>query len=408
MKSPTMILKFGARLGVILAVTVAGGCEGDAASTCPDGADGCRCTAAGGCGPGLTCLGSSLCGRPTAPPVPDNIPVAAVTPIVSGDMLVSGPRDLAFNPRREGELWVVNGGNNTVTIIAGVTDPATFRVELRQDRNHTHFMAQPSSLDFGADETNDAAPNPALQPGTFATCQESRNGGNDFMGPVLWSSDLSIFARRNGMLGSHLDMLHQSPLCMGIAWAGAGNVYWTFNGLNNSISKYDFQRDHGVGNDDHTDGLIWRYVLGQVKYVAKVPSHLFYRAEEQMLYIADTGNGRVVKLDEKSGTRAGPLLPKQDEAESWEMTGAVLTEVVARSSGILFQPSGLEIQGSNLYVSDSGTGVLHKFKLDGTRLGSLRTDAQPGGLAGMAFGPDRRLYFTDQVGNRVLRLDTTF
>jgi DNA-binding beta-propeller fold protein YncE len=303
---------------------------------------------------------------------------------------------------------VVNGDSNSVTIIHSATGGANFRIEPRRDRDHAHFMPAPTGIAFGADQTNDAAINAALVPGTFATCQDSRNGGNDFMGPVLWSSDLSVFAVRNGMLGSHLDMLHQSPQCMGIAWEGAGNVFWTFDGLSGSISRYDFQLDHGVGNDDHTDGKIWRYVRGEVKAVANVVSHLVYRAEDRMVYAADTGNARVVKLAATSGTPAGAIVPRQDEAEGWNMTGATLSEVVPRSAGMFTAPSGLEIHEGHLYVSDNATGIIHKLKLDGARVAQMQTDAQPGGLGGMAFGPDKHLYFTDQVSHRVARIDSAF
>ena len=98
-----------------------------------------------------------------------------------------------------------------------------------------------------------------------------------------------------GPLGTHIDMLHMSPLCMGIAWDGAANVYWTFDGGNKSIVKYDFKLDHGMGNDDHSDGEIFRYVKGQLGYEKKVPSHLFYAPESKTLYIADAANGRIVQ-----------------------------------------------------------------------------------------------------------------
>lgn len=398
---------------VLGAAVSAGGCEGE--RSCLLGAEGCACTSASACEPGLACQpASQMCVReagqaPVQPAQPPPPAVAATVTLIASSPQVAAPRDLAFNPRREGELWVINAETSSVTLVFGATaGNANFRIEQRRDRNYAHFMPSPTSMAFGADETNDAAINAALAPGTFATCHESRNGGNDFMGPVLWSSDLGVFAVRNGLLGSHLDMLHQSPICMGIAWAGVGNVYWTFDGLSGSVSKYDFQRDHGVGNDDHADGQIWRYVRGQVKAVPRVVSHVFYRPEDQMLYIADTGNARVARLATTTGTQAGALTPKQDEAESWEMTGATLTDVVPRASGRLTAPSGIEAFGPHLYVSDNATGIIHKVKLDGTAVAAVQTDAAPGGLAGMAFGPDRKLYFVDQAGSRVLRLESTF
>src|SRR5690606_35478965 len=122
-------------------------------------------------------------------------------------------------------------------------------------------------------------------PGTFGTCQESRNTyngmapPNDFMGPTLWSSDLTVFAKMNpNGLGSHLDMLHNSPLCIGIAHESA-NRYWVVNGTTGGIDRYDFAVDDGIGNDDHSDGLTWRYAAGTMKRVEGVPSHADLHAQ---------------------------------------------------------------------------------------------------------------------------------
>ena len=52
--------------------------------------------------------------------------------------------------------------------------------------------------------------------------------GNNFMGPTLWPADLRKFAISNNDVfpsdvtqlpeGSHLDMIHQMPYAMGVAW----------------------------------------------------------------------------------------------------------------------------------------------------------------------------------------------
>jgi hypothetical protein len=407
------------KLPLALAIFAGPACDGGAKSTvdaaAPGGAGAGGATggaggATGGSGGGGGGGATGGMGGGGAGGAGGGVPAANTTVVLASMLTV--PRDLAFNPRKRGELWVVNAADSFVTIIQDATVEGAVTAQRLRDRNYAHFMPRPSGIDFGADDTNPTAPNAAGTLGTFATCQESRNGatvnsGNDFMGPVLWPSDPAVFANpaRYGLLGSHIDMLHQSPLCMGIAWQGTGNVYWTFNGLSKSIGKYDFQKDHGVGNDDHTDGLVWRYALGQVGYVQGVPSHLFYRAQDKMLYIADTGNARVVKLDTTTGTRSGPLRPPQDEAESSEMTGATLAEVVPAASGLLKKPSGLEVRGENIYVSDNETGIIHKFGLDGRPAGAVQTDVGAGGLAGMVFGPDGKLYFVDMSANRVLRLN---
>jgi hypothetical protein len=349
---------------------------------------------------------------PGATPTPTG-PVSPTLTVVLDKNLTS-PRDLAFNPRKPDQLWVVNR-DGTVAIVDGATDPQTLKVEVRRDRDYLHFMPNPAALAFGADETNPNTPNPALAPGTFATCQESRNGGldpkargNDFMGPVLWSSDRSVFALKNGMLGSHLDMLHQSPLCMGITWVGTGNQYFVYNGSARSIDRYDFQQDHGFGNDNHDDGIIQRYAAGKMSYVEGVPSHLVYAPDEQAVYVADSGNGRLVRLSFEAAKAGAPLVPKQDERESYTMSGETLTEIVPASAMLVTRPSGIELFKGDLFVSDHEAGDIVRLSRTGTLVARYQLGAGAGRLAGMAFGPDGRLYFVDMLEKRVIRIETAF
>jgi DNA-binding beta-propeller fold protein YncE len=322
-----------------------------------------------------------------------------LTEIASKNDKLSFPRDLAFNPLRPDELWIVDNGDSSMVIVHDASTDGR-KSERRRDAGFSHFMPKPSSIDFGAPETTFGVP------GTFATCGESRNpadNNNDFMGPALWSSDLTIFAEQNPIgLGSHLDMLHNTPLCMGIAHQEK-NVYWVFGGLFEELVKYDFGRDHNVGQDDHSDGTSYFYATGQVKHVPDVPSHVFYRAEDAMLYVADTGNGRVVKLDTTSGTKGKERRPKEPMGESREMDGTNVVEVVP--PGTLTNPSGLEIHEDLIYVSDNATSRITAFSLDGKQVDYLDTGLPGGALSGMAFGPDHKLYFVDTVDERVLRVD---
>ncbi|MDP2273201.1 MAG: hypothetical protein Q8N23_19235 [Archangium sp.] len=314
------------------------------------------------------------------------------------------PTDLGFNPLRPDELWVVNAGDDSVLIITNAS--ASSRTsERRKDGYAVHFMSTPSSIAFGGSPTTFG------RQGTFATCQESRNsyGGaaapNDFMGPSLWSSDLTIFAKLNpNGLGSHLDMLHASPLCMGIAHE-ANNSYWAFGGLSNAILKYDFGVDDGIGNDEHGDGEAYQYITGQLKYAPGIPSHLAFRQADQSLFIADTGNGRIVKMDTTTGTRGPRLQSFEPMAAHYRMENAVAADVVSKLSALVEAPSGLELKNDLLYVSDNGNSRISVFTLSGERVNYLDTGLPPGSLAGMAFGPDEKLYIVDMVGNRVLRID---
>ena len=314
------------------------------------------------------------------------------------------PTDLAFNPLRPDELWVVNAGDDSVVIVSAASTLSR-TTERRKDGYALHFMANPSSIAFGAPATSFG------KPGTFATCQESRNsyGGaaapNDFMGASLWSSDLTVFAKLNpNGLGSHLDMMHDSPLCMGIAHE-ANNTYWAFGGLSNSIIKYNFAGDNGIGNDDHSDGEAYQYITGQLKYAPGIPSHLAFRQADPSLFIADTGNSRIVKMDTSSGTRGQALSSFEPMAAHYQMEGAVVSEVITKSSLLLQKPSGLELKGDLLYVSDNQNGRISVFTLSGERVNYLDTGLAAGSLSGMAFGPDGKLYLVDMVGNRVLRVD---
>ena len=177
------------------------------------------------------------------------------TEIASSQDNLDVPRDLEFHPNssRQNELWVVNRATDSVTIIhnAGQSNQVT---EYRKDSNANHFMEEVSAIAFGEyHEEFDYQ---------FATAQESRNtydgqaNPNDFMGPALWPSSLSHFAEENqeqgGLLGSHIDMLHESPQGMGIAH-DSDNAYWYNDGYYGELVHYDFQQDHDTGEDDHSD-----------------------------------------------------------------------------------------------------------------------------------------------------------
>lgn len=324
------------------------------------------------------------------------------------------PRDIAFNPRRPDELWAVNEADNSVVIVTDASKDTRSTQRLK-DSAASHFMEHPSSLAFGGDATTIG------KLGTFATCQESRNtfGGaqpaNDFMGPALWSSDLTVFAQSDPMgLGAHLDMLHGSPNCMGIAHE-RDNIYWVFGGKAQSgsgaarqapipaIVKYNFNMDHGIGRDDHADGEIYQYAENQVADVPGIPSHLVFEQATKLLWIADTGNARVVTLDTMTGTRSGSLTAQEPLRAYDRMTGATLTEVVP--AGMLGRPSGIELKGEYVYVADNATGIISAFTKAGVRVNYLETGLPNGAITGLAFGPDEKLYFIDMPGNRVLRID---
>lgn len=311
------------------------------------------------------------------------------------------PRDLAFNPDRPGELWIVNRSDDSTTILfdAGTPDQVS---QHDVDPYAQHFMEEVSSIAFGA-------------PGTFGTCHESRNtyngrsAPNNFMGPTLWSSDLDVYAQTNPQavrflgfdLGSHLDMLHESPDCMGMAW-DHDNVYWVFDGHNQALARYDFQDDHGAGYDDHSDGIIAKYVVGQVQRVEDVPSHLVLDHVTGLLYVADTANGRVVVLDTETGTRGRALRVTEAGVDHYEVDDAVLTTLVEGADVGLGQPSGLALADGVLYVTDHSNGNVFAFDLDGTLIDWAAT-GRPG-IMGIEVVSEREIWFVDAATDQVVRV----
>lgn len=300
------------------------------------------------------------------------------------------PRDLDFNPERPGELWVVNQRDDSAVIFAD-TGTDKQRSQKIIDPAADHFMEEVSSISFGT-------------AGRFATCQESGNTYNNraqpnlFMGPTLWPADLDVFGLSNRDavkfvgydLGSHLDMLHESPYCVGIEWAG-DQAYWVFEGYTNSVALVDFRVDHGPGYDDHSDGVTMRYAQGDVQRVPGIPSHMAYDAEAGLLYIADTGNRRVGVLDVKVGGQEGVRLPvKEPQTVLVELTDSARVKSLEGTDGLLVAPSGIALHDGLLYVTDAGSGYIVAFTLTGEIVDWLDTGAP--GLFGLTFDEAGDMY----------------
>lgn len=334
----------------------------------------------------------------------------AVDTIVDEQDGLDGPRDLDFNPEVAGELWIINRTDDgTVTVSDVGTDAQQARY--RKDPFALHFMEETSSMSFASGNK-------------FGSCGETRNTydgqaePNDFMGPALWSASDEIFAVTNPEavadndgfdLGSHLDMMHETPLCMGIAWVDTGvgdnNVYFVFEGLTNTIARYDFKSDHGPGFDDHTDGTVERFIDVDVKRVADIPSHMVVDQDSGLLYVADTGNKRVGVLDASKSLLVNVF--DGFETEVQELERAKWT-AMAFSDGItLDAPSGIALKDGVLYVGDNATSKVHAFDLDGRWLDTLdlSADIAAGGLMGIRVNPEGdSLYVVDFEASRVLRV----
>lgn len=312
------------------------------------------------------------------------------TYILGADEKLEDARDLGFDG--EGRLWIANREDDRTFI---VHEPGTGNQdhERRVDGYAMHFMEETAALAFDT--------------GTqFASCGESENTyndqspGNDYMGPVLWTTDLNVFGEENPIgLGSHLDMTHETPLCVGIAWE-TENVYWVFDGKDGTIVRNDFARDHGIGMDEHFDHVLHRFAEPEVKRVAEAPGHMVIDHDARRLYVADTGNGRVLWIDMDSGTEGNSKRTNDPGAVELMWQDPDWGEV----AGGFEAPGGLALHGGHLYVGDWGTGVITELDLDGNVIRTLDTGFGAEMLYGIEVGPDEHLWVVDNATG-VYRID---
>ena len=332
------------------------------------------------------------------------------TVIATSNDGLNNPRDLEFHPSssRNDELWIVNRADDSVVIIHD-TGLSTQSSEKRLDSHRNHFMEEVSSIAFGSyDEEFDFQ---------FATGQESRNtyngqaSPNNFMGPALWPSSLSHFAvehQNDGLLGSHIDMLHESPNGMGIAH-DSGNSYWYFDGYYGNLVYYDFQEDHDTGMDDHSDGIVRRHTDIQLTRFPGVPGHMVMDKSNGILYIADTGADRVLWVNTlDTSITSTSMMNDNSRLEPLQEYSAITgREFGVLASGIT-RPSGIALIGDSLFVGSNGNDSIWNFDLSSSgKMATMNTiiETEATSLMGLEIGPDSKLYYVDGGENEVIRID---
>ena len=383
------------------------------------------------------------------------------------------PRDLQFHPIRTNELWIANKGSADVTIVtfggdAGsnafntdMTTYKTFGTERLSDRAKYHYMAQVSSLSFTPE-------------GRFATCQESTNtyegltakggeNGNKFMGPTLFESKVDRRVTSMGRLSCdssketcflrHIDMLHESPFCMGIVHDSEEyecpgratmqkNVFWAFDGFGRGgtstttttttttttgmLMRYDFERAHGGCNSylcaDHGEAEVRRYEDVVLTRMEGIVSHMAMDGRD--IWVADTGGHRLLRVDADSGRSDRtaiydfPIYSSTHLHFNYKIWNCTRYESVldATTPSMLvedaanFMPSGVVVTGGIIYVSNHATGnILAVDKYHGIVVRTLKTN-RPFALAGLEIrkGNSGHLFVLDQKKEVLLRIAQTF
>lgn len=322
------------------------------------------------------------------------------------------PSDLDFNfSNSEPELWVLNKresdavGGSTVTINnPGEAGQLSLFLE---DSNAWFFMGLPTGIAFGRN-------------GNFATSQgfydnqhmavepylTNFSNGVPSGGPTLWTSDLSIYAQIPGLDGSHIDVDYHAPRCQGIAHE-KDNVFWTIDGFNGDLLRVDFDVPYGVGGSYLGDNVIRRFADDElVKDEAnQIVSHLIKDPNSNWLYFVDHGNGRVLRLDVTTGTATNET-PWLDQVAIYSeytiYSGYEREEIITG----LTNPSGIEIIGNHLYVSEFG-GSIKIFDINDLSAGSLGTiETGYTSLQGIKIGPSGELYGVDMLSSTLFKVST--
>jgi hypothetical protein len=244
--------------------------------------------------------------------------------------------------------------------------------------------------------------------GNFATSTsvlDANHQGNSFTGPTLWSSDPLIYAKPSGGNGSHIDMLHESPHCMGIC-SEEENVFWVYDDYNKDIVRYDFVEDHGPGNSDHDDGEVLRYQgMGLSAINHTIVCHLVLDKNKKWLYFTDGSNQRVMRLDVTTGNLGGTPSwgPQETLAEYQKITGFTFEEVVTTG---LVQPAGIDMIDDRLVVTDHSNGDIIFYDLSSIpaiEIGRIQTN-EPG-IMGTVIGPNGRIWYANATLDKVVKIE---
>ncbi|MBC7533813.1 MAG: hypothetical protein H7318_19775 [Oligoflexus sp.] len=339
-----------------------------------------------------------------------NLKLVVVADSKSG---LNAPSDLAINPLKPTELYVVNHGDNSAVVLQLDATGKLSKASLRTAMGAEHFMPNPTALAF--------APS-----GFFATIHDidtvtQDSTPADFMGPTLWTQTWF-----DGGHGSHMDMLHNSPSGIGIAWVH-GNAYVVNDGAHGCLTVYDFRNDHNYGGADHSDGVTLRYADGLLERVEGVPAGVIFDKEANTAYAVDSGHNRIVSINlgldflTKSGfdyisiknkaykvTRK--LEPNYDGTIQRYVDGPVLNSLVDGAAAGLQTPAGIALYKDTIYVSDyTGSQILAFSKegklLDKLALADVLPAAENAALGGIEFDAKGNLYITDLLNNRVYRLE---
>ena len=194
-------------------------------------------------------------------------------------------------------------------------------------------------------------------------------------------------------------MLHEAPLCMGIAHDGAAvsrgpaggteyrNVYWAYDGGHQQLVRFDFESDHGPGSMDHSLANVRRYAGLKLGYVAGTTSHMELDASSRELFVADTGNDRVLRVMVDTGhylqdaKARFPIYSSPEASFNYTIWEGLQWSVL----GVLDRPNTLALAKDVVYVGSDTLGKIFAFdRATGVVLKSVTVVSAPERLRGIS------------------------
>ena len=124
-----------------------------------------------------------------------------------------------------------------------------------------------------------------------------------------------------------------------------------------------------------------------------------------MLYICDTGNQRIIRMNINAGEIGSNLDPYGENIEGYySMIGADFETVI--DSGLV-SPTGIDIYSTFLLVSDYSTGEILIYNLEPTNqfqlVHKLETDIVDD-IMSIKVGPDGTIWFVSTTANKLFQI----
>jgi sugar lactone lactonase YvrE len=127
--------------------------------------------------------------------------------------------------------------------------------------------------------------------------------------------------------------------------------------------------------------------------------------ETGYLYICDTGNQRIIKMNTNTGTINYSLTPYGEDIEGYYSMIGVQYETIIDSGLVL--PTGIDIYENYLIVSDYSNGDLIFYDLDNLginqELKRLHTDRE-NDLMSIKVGPDGTIWYVGTNTNELIQI----